>query len=197
MTLQFRRTVAAGVEACLHVRERTRKNPVLREVHVPHHFTMRWAQFHERGRFEHTAASCRGRRATATEREALRGWIEQLLVLRASDLSRRAKAKRALALTAESKVVWPTVKAVSREVKRHAWDDRSRAARMGLGGAAVAGAVFGGQSAGPGRAWNSDRRSAVGGIWRGGDLLRGPVRGDHPGRSPRFGPATEPKHLRA
>ena len=82
------------------------------------------------------------------EREALRGWIEQLLVLRASDLSRRAKAKRALALTAESKVVWPTVKAVSREVKRHAWDDRSRAARMGLGGAAVAGAVFGGQSAG-------------------------------------------------
>ena len=148
MTLQFRRTVAAGVEACLHVRERTRKNPVLREVHVPHHFTMRWAQFHDRGRFEHTAASCRGRRATATEREALRGWIEQLLVLRASDLSRRAKAKRALALTAESKVVWPTVKAVSREVKRHAWDDRSRAARMGLGGAAVAGAVFGGQSAG-------------------------------------------------
>ena len=86
--------------------------------------------------------------ASVGEREALRIWIEQLLMLRASDLSRTAKAKRALSLTAESKVVWPTVKALSREVKRHAWDDRSRTARLGLGGAAVAGALFGGQSAG-------------------------------------------------
>ena len=87
-------------------------------------------------------------RASPGEREALRLWIEQLLMLRASDLSTMAKAKRAIALTTESKVVWPTVKALSREVKRHAWDDRSRSARMGLGGAAAAGVVFGGQSAG-------------------------------------------------
>ncbi|GHU14741.1 hypothetical protein FACS189441_5100 [Betaproteobacteria bacterium] len=56
--------------------------------------------------------------ANAAEKEALRIWIERLLTLKATGLSSTEKAKKAISLTAESKVVLPTVKIIARETKR-------------------------------------------------------------------------------
>ncbi len=86
--------------------------------------------------------------ANAVEKEALRIWIERLLALKAANLPATAKARRAISLTAESKVVLPTVKMIARETKRLAWDERGLTARLGLGGAAMGVALFGGQGAG-------------------------------------------------
>ena len=86
--------------------------------------------------------------ANATEKEAIRQWIDRLLVVRASELSSLKKAKLAISVTADSQVVLPTVKIIGREMKRLAWDDRSVKARFGLGGTAIALAAFGGQGAG-------------------------------------------------
>jgi hypothetical protein len=58
------------------------------------------------------------------------------------------KAKQALSLTASSSVVVPAVKMIARETKRLAWDDRGLKGRLGIGGAAVGLALFGGQGAG-------------------------------------------------
>ena len=46
--------------------------------------------------------------ATDEERVALRAWIGKLLELRAKPLSKAAKARAALAVTLESKVIWPS-----------------------------------------------------------------------------------------
>ena len=86
--------------------------------------------------------------ASAAEKEAIQQWIERLLVVRASELSVIRKAKLAITVTADSKVILPTVKLIGRELKRLAWDDRSIKARFGLGGTAIALAAFGGQGAG-------------------------------------------------
>ena len=86
--------------------------------------------------------------ANAAEKEALRIWIERLLALKASNLPTAQKAKRAITLTAESKVVVPSVKIIARETKRLAWDERGLKGRLGLGGAAIGAAMFGGQGAG-------------------------------------------------
>lgn len=87
-------------------------------------------------------------KATETEREALLNWLRRLLDIRASAGSIFAKARQAIAATLENNVVWPVVKIIARETKRIGWDDRSRTARLGLGGAAVGAAIFGGKSAG-------------------------------------------------
>ena len=86
--------------------------------------------------------------ATPIEKEALRVWIERLLALKASSLPAVQKAKQALAITANSNVVLPTVKMIARETKRLAWDERGPKGRLGLSGAAVGFALFGGQGAG-------------------------------------------------
>lgn len=86
--------------------------------------------------------------ASAPEKEALRIWIEGLLALKATNLPAVQKAKRAISLTASSKVVLPTVKIIARETKRLAWDERGLKGRLGIGGAAVGVALFGGQGAG-------------------------------------------------
>ncbi|WP_395795601.1 hypothetical protein, partial [Aquimonas sp.] len=84
----------------------------------------------------------------AAEREAIRIWIEHLLALKATNLPSTQKARQAISITADSKVVVPAVKIIARETKRLAWDERGLKARLGLGGAAVGVALFGGQGAG-------------------------------------------------
>lgn len=81
-------------------------------------------------------------------RAALRLWIEQLLEIKASNSTPLEKAKRALAVSGDRKVVVPVVKTISSEFKRLAWDERSFKGRLGLGGVAVGLTLFGGQSAG-------------------------------------------------
>ncbi|MDH1261976.1 hypothetical protein [Pseudomonas sp. GD03944] len=86
--------------------------------------------------------------ANASEKEALRLWIERLLEIKDSDLPAAQKAKQAIAVTGSSDVVLPTVKIIARETKRLAWDERSLKGRLGIGGAVVGLALFGGQGAG-------------------------------------------------
>ncbi len=86
--------------------------------------------------------------ANVSEKEALRIWIERLLEVKSSNLSAAQKAKQAISVTTASSVVLPTVKIIARETKRLAWDNRGLQGRLGIGGAAVGLALFGGQGAG-------------------------------------------------
>jgi hypothetical protein len=86
--------------------------------------------------------------ASEQEREALLLWMVQLLQVRESSLSNMQKAKRALKLTSESKVVWPVVKILAQEVKRVGWDERGTKSRFGIVGAGAGLALFGTQGAG-------------------------------------------------
>ncbi|GAB4177360.1 MAG: hypothetical protein Kow0020_13350 [Wenzhouxiangellaceae bacterium] len=86
--------------------------------------------------------------ADASEKEALRIWIERLLELKELPIPAAQKAKRAISITSESKVILPTVKLIAREGKRLAWVDRGLKGRLGIGGAAIGLALFGGQGAG-------------------------------------------------
>ena len=85
---------------------------------------------------------------TDAEKDALSAWAANLLAIRASALSPAQKARQAIAVTAKGSVLLPTLKILSQEVKRRGWDDRTRAGRFGLAGAAIGLAVFGGQGAG-------------------------------------------------
>ena len=86
--------------------------------------------------------------ASATEREALKIWVHELLSIVSTDISSLAKARKAIRVTASNKVLWPMVKLISREMKRYAWDNRSAKVRSAYAGVALALATVGGQSAG-------------------------------------------------
>ncbi len=85
---------------------------------------------------------------TELEKDALAAWATQLLEIRTSTISPTQKARQAIVLTSKAAIIWPAAKILSRELKRLGWDDRSWAARLGFGGAALGLAVFGGQGAG-------------------------------------------------
>lgn len=86
--------------------------------------------------------------ATLEQHDALRTWALKLLEIRQSDLPARTKAKLAVAATMQGKVVGPILKSALGRAKSLGWDNRTVAQRIGLGGAAVGVAVFGGQGAG-------------------------------------------------
>jgi len=86
--------------------------------------------------------------ASPNDRVILQQWITQLLVLKDAPLGRLEKAKRAIAITASSKAAVTAAKLVAKHVKRVAWDERSTAARFGMGGVALGLAAFGSQGAG-------------------------------------------------
>lgn len=65
------------------------------------------------------------------------------------DQSALEKARRAVEETAKKQVVWPVVKLVGGEIKRHSWDDRSVATRL-AGVAAFTALALGGGEAGAG-----------------------------------------------
>lgn len=88
------------------------------------------------------------RDATIADREALRIWAGALLDLRNKDMPVTAKAKEAVLITSRAKVVWPLLKTVSKQVKRHGWDNRSTSQRLGIGAAGSALALFGPAQAG-------------------------------------------------
>lgn len=87
--------------------------------------------------------------ATETQRLAIAAWAADLLAIRNdSALTAVEKARRAVRLTAGASVVSPMAVILSREVRRLGWDDRSWAGRLGLAGAGLGLALFGGQGAG-------------------------------------------------
>ncbi len=87
-------------------------------------------------------------RMTDTERQAVIAWLQALLEIRRSKNTPATKAKGALYLTREARVVKPIAIMISKELKRVGWDDRSWAARFALSGAVAGAAVFGGEGAG-------------------------------------------------
>lgn len=86
--------------------------------------------------------------ASEQEREALLLWMLQLVHIRDSGISNVLKAKQALQITAQSKVIWPMVKILAQEVKRHGWDERGTKSRFGIIGSGVGLVLFGTQGAG-------------------------------------------------
>ncbi|TAX37067.1 hypothetical protein LZK82_02900 [Rhizobium leguminosarum] len=86
--------------------------------------------------------------ATRSEADALRDWARLLINLREEDISTAAKTRKAISLTASSKVILPAMKIISVQAKRHGWDNRTSTQRLGIAAAAGAFAVFPGANAG-------------------------------------------------
>lgn len=86
--------------------------------------------------------------ATPTESKALQAWAIAMLDIRKSDAPAHTKARKAVAATASSKVIWPVVKLVASQTKSLGWDKRTTAQRFGIGAAATGVALFGGANAG-------------------------------------------------
>lgn len=86
--------------------------------------------------------------SSASDRVVLQQWITELLLLKDAPLGKLEKAKKAIAITASSKAAITAAKLLMTHIKRVAWDERSTAARFGMGGVALGLAAFGSQGAG-------------------------------------------------
>jgi len=86
--------------------------------------------------------------ATSSEAEALRDWARLLIHLMEEDLSVGAKAKKAISLTASSKVILPVMKVIGFQAKKYGWDNRTSTQRLGIAAAAGAFTLFPGANAG-------------------------------------------------
>ncbi|MBZ9942636.1 hypothetical protein LB533_16210 [Mesorhizobium sp. BR1-1-13] len=86
--------------------------------------------------------------ATPNQHHALQTLVVKLLDLRQSDLSAYEKGRAAISATIKSKAIWPVLKIIAFETKKHGWDKRTAAQRLGLSAAAVGVAMFGGVNAG-------------------------------------------------
>ncbi|TBC71538.1 hypothetical protein ELH27_01045 [Rhizobium leguminosarum] len=85
---------------------------------------------------------------TRTEADALRDWARLLIDLKDEKISAAAKARKAISLTASSKVILPAMKIISSQAKKHGWDNRTPTQRFGIAAAAGAFALFPGANAG-------------------------------------------------
>ncbi|TRB08662.1 hypothetical protein EXN61_01655 [Agrobacterium tumefaciens] len=88
------------------------------------------------------------KQVSRSEGDEIREWAAKLLEIRGESISAPMKAKKALTLTAKSKVVLPALKIIAKQSKKYGWDNRSAAQRIGMGAAAVGITVFGGSNAG-------------------------------------------------
>ena len=86
--------------------------------------------------------------ANSAERTALLEWSQDLLRLRNAPLSKLEKSKQALITTQKRKIIFPLIKIIFQQTKKHMWDDRSTKGRFGIAGAVAGLTFFGGQSAG-------------------------------------------------
>lgn len=85
---------------------------------------------------------------TELERSAFSEWLNTLLTIREERGSALQKARCSVELTFRSQVIWPTVRVLAQEIKRHAWDDRKPATRFAAVGALGGALAFGSQGAG-------------------------------------------------
>ncbi|MGO8468001.1 hypothetical protein AB9F45_25930 [Rhizobium leguminosarum] len=86
--------------------------------------------------------------ASRAEADALRDWARLLIDLKDENISAAAKARKAISLTASSKVILPAMKIISGQAKKHGWDNRTSTQRLGIAAAAGAFAMFPGANAG-------------------------------------------------
>ncbi|MBY5374607.1 hypothetical protein ELG72_28005 (plasmid) [Rhizobium leguminosarum] len=86
--------------------------------------------------------------ATRTEADSLRDWARLLIDVKDENISAAAKARKAISLTASSRVILPAMKIISAQAKKHGWDDRTSSQRLGIAASAGAFALFPGANAG-------------------------------------------------
>ena len=86
--------------------------------------------------------------ASPQELVVLQDWLSRLLSIREANISLFQKSRKAIAVTLDSKVVWPLIQMIAKKLKQHGWDERRSSSRFGIGGAAVGLALFGSQSLG-------------------------------------------------
>ncbi|MEZ5814168.1 MAG: hypothetical protein R3E13_05515 [Alphaproteobacteria bacterium] len=83
-----------------------------------------------------------------SEQNRLQQWLAELLAIKNSPICDYQKAKKAIALTRQHKVIFPVIRSLSKLVKKHLWDNRTQKGRLGMIGAGIGITFFGGQSAG-------------------------------------------------
>lgn len=88
------------------------------------------------------------KQVSQSEGDEIREWAAKLLEIRGEAISAPMKAKKALTLTAKSKVLLPALKIIAKQSKKYGWDNRSATQRIGMGAAAVGITIFGGANAG-------------------------------------------------
>ncbi|MBY2905743.1 hypothetical protein [Rhizobium leguminosarum] len=86
--------------------------------------------------------------ASRAEVDALRDWARLLIDLKDENTSATAKARKAISLTASSKVILPAMKIISAQAKKHGWDNRTSTQRLGIAAAAGTLTLFPGANAG-------------------------------------------------
>ena len=82
------------------------------------------------------------------QREVLADYMASLILLRQQDLPAQTKVLDSIDLTADKQVLGVLTKGSGRLLAKHAWRDRSWAARIGLSAAALASILTAGQGAG-------------------------------------------------
>ncbi len=82
------------------------------------------------------------------QREILADYTNKLILLREADLPTQTKVLDSIDLTADRQVLGVLTKGSGRLLAKHAWKDRSWAARIGLSAAAIASILTAGQGAG-------------------------------------------------
>ena len=82
------------------------------------------------------------------QREILADYTNKLILLRETDLPTQTKVLDSIDLTADRQVLGVLTKGSGRLLAKHAWKDRSWAARIGLSAAAIASILTAGQGAG-------------------------------------------------
>lgn len=75
-------------------------------------------------------------------------WFQDLIDIKNSDVSKRQKVKSIFQATKKRKIIFPTIKLISKKVKQYAWDDRKAKGRIGIVGIGIGVTFFAGQSAG-------------------------------------------------
>jgi hypothetical protein len=113
-----------------------RERPMPAEVNTPDNDQPRAAHLAE--------VICKG--ATEQERKNITDWLGSLIAIAEGDGSALEKARHAVEETTQRDVVWPVVKLVGGEIKRHAWEDRSLATRLAGVGVFTALALGGGEA---------------------------------------------------
>ena len=80
------------------------------------------------------------------ERTNIVDWLLSLKAVAESSGSAFGKGRRAIEETLKADVIWPVVKLIGTEIKRHAWDERSFGFLLGGGAVIAALAVAGGEA---------------------------------------------------
>jgi hypothetical protein len=88
------------------------------------------------------------RHLSTSDRLALIDWAHQLLSIRNRQATPLRKARQALLVTLRREVILTMLSSTAGSLKGLAWSDRSWSARLGLGAAAVTGAVASSKGAG-------------------------------------------------